>query len=273
MEQHVHYNLLNIALAAVVEASSEILSIYNKGFSPNYKSDGSPVTAADLASNQIIEKYLEPTGIPLLTEESQHAPYEERKNWHQLWCVDPLDGTKEFIRRNDEFAVNIALIENQQPVLGIVASPVEQMIVIGGQHVHPALIAFENIHKPENWELIERRMTFNEPIVITSSRTPHSGAILEFILSVRERFGEPAFLKKGSSLKFIDLAIGNADIYPRFAPTMEWDISAGQAIIEALGGSVTHAVTGEPLHYNKENLLNPHFVVHSHAVRQHLGHA
>jgi 3'(2'), 5'-bisphosphate nucleotidase len=273
MEQHAHYHLLNIALAAVVEASAEILSIYSTGFSPNYKSDGSPVTIADIASNTIIERHLGPTGIPLLTEESQHAPFEERRHWNQLWCIDPLDGTKEFIKKNDEFAVNIALIEDKQPVLGIVASPVEGVMVIGGRHVHPALIAFENIHHPENWELIQRRMTFNEPVVITSSRTPHSGAILEFILAVREQFGEPAFLQKGSALKFIDLAVGNADIYPRFAPTMEWDIAAGQAIIESLGGSVTHAVTGEPLHYNKANLLNPHFVVHSHAVRQHLGNA
>jgi 3'(2'), 5'-bisphosphate nucleotidase len=271
MEQHAHYQLLNSALAAVVEASAEILSIYHKGFSPNYKSDGSPVTAADLASNTIIERHLGPTGIPLLTEESRHAPFEERKNWSRLWCIDPLDGTKEFIKKNDEFAINIALIENGQPVLGIVASPVEGVIVVGGRHVHPALIAFGHIHDPEKWELIQRRMTFNEPVVITSSRTPHSGAILDFILSVREQFGEPAFLRKGSALKFIDLAIGNADIYPRFAPTMEWDIAAGQAIIESLGGSVTDAVSGEPLRYNKADLLNPHFVVHSHAVRQHLG--
>jgi 3'(2'), 5'-bisphosphate nucleotidase len=273
MEQHAHYNLLNIALAAVVEASAEILSIYKTGFSPNYKSDGSPVTIADLVSNTILERHLNVTGIPMLTEESLHAPFEERKNWKQLWCVDPLDGTKEFIKKNDEFAVNIALIEDQQPVLGIVASPVEGVIIVGGKHVAPALIAFENINKPADWELIHRKVTPNAPIVITSSRTPHSGAILEFILSVRERFGEPAFLPKGSALKFIDLAIGNADIYPRFAPTMEWDIAAGQAIIESLGGSVTHAITGEPLIYNKEDLLNPHFVVHSYAMRQHFENA
>src|SRR5262245_50853633 len=107
MEGHLHYDLLRVALKAAVEASSEIVSIYRSGFSPRYKNDGSPVTQADLASNAIIEKYLESTNIPLLTEESLHAPFEERQNWSQLWCVDPLDGTKEFIKQNDEFAINI----------------------------------------------------------------------------------------------------------------------------------------------------------------------
>lgn len=270
MEQHAHYDLLKVALAAVVEASSEILSIYRDGFSPRYKRDGSPVTQADLASNAIIEQHLSSTLIPLLTEESIQAPFEERRHWNQLWCVDPLDGTKEFIKRNDEFAVNIALIENKQPILGIVASPVEGTALIGGRHIPAALVPFDRIHDPKSWQYLEPRITTNSPLVIAGSRTPYSGAALEFIQSVKEQFGECDFLRKGSALKFYDLALGTADMYPRFAPTMEWDIAAGQAIIEALGGSVTHAVSGEPLHYNKANLLNPSFVVNSHAVRQYL---
>lgn len=270
MEEHAHYGLLRIALAAVVEASSEILAIYRKGFSPRYKSDGSPVTQADLASNAIIERHLNATNIPLLTEESVHAPYEERRHWEELWCVDPLDGTKEFIRRNDEFAVNIALIRNKQPVLGIVASPVEGTALIGGKHIPPALVPFDSIHDPASWQYLEQRREPNSPVIIAGSRTPHSGPALEFIEFIREQFGDCDFLQKGSALKFYDLALGTADMYPRFAPTMEWDIAAGQAIIESLGGSATHATSGEPLHYNKANLLNPFFVVNSHAVRQHL---
>ena len=270
MEQRAHYDLLQVALAAVVEASAEIIRVYREGFSPNYKNDGSPVTQADLASNAIIERHLIPTKIPLLTEESVHASYEERHEWEQLWCIDPLDGTKEFIKRNDEFAINIALIEHKKPVLGIIASPVEQTVLVGGKHVQPALVPFDAIHDPAAWQLIEWKHEINSPIVIATSRTPHSGATLDYIHKTDAQFGAHTFLKKGSALKFFDLALGNADVYPRFAPTMEWDIAAGQAIMEALGGSVYHAISGEPLYYNKANLLNPYFVVNSHAVNKYL---
>ncbi|HLP55020.1 MAG TPA: 3'(2'),5'-bisphosphate nucleotidase CysQ [Fluviicola sp.] len=268
MKQRAHYDLLQVALAAVVEASAEIIRVYREGFSPNYKRDGSPVTQADLASNSVIERYLLATEIPLLTEESVHAPYEERHQWEQLWCVDPLDGTKEFIKRNDEFAINIALIEHKKPVLGIIASPVEELILVGGKEVQPAVIPFTGISDRAAWQLIGRKTEINSPIVIASSRTPHSGATLDYIRKTNAEFGAHTFLKKGSALKFFDLALGKADVYPRFAPTMEWDIAAGQAIMESLGGSVYHAISGEPLHYNKANLLNPYFVVNSHAVNQ-----
>lgn len=270
MEQHAHYNLLKVALEAVVEASSEILAVYREEFSPDFKADGSPVTKADLASNSVIEIHLGNTGIPLLTEESLHAPYEERRHWTQMWCVDPLDGTKEFIRKNDEFAINIALVDQQEPVLGIIASPVSGQILVGGSVIPPAIIAFNEIHQPENWQFLERKETVNKPLVIAGSRTAHSGPTLKFINEVKSRFGECAFLKKGSALKFFDLALGAADMYPRFAPTMEWDIAAGQAIMESLGGTVTHALSGERLRYNKPNLFNPYFVVNSHAVQQSL---
>lgn len=270
MEQHAHYDLLHLALKAVVAASSEILAVYETGFSPSYKTDGSPVTQADLASNAVIEHYLKATDIPLLTEESIHASYEERQHWNQLWCIDPLDGTKEFIKRNDEFAINIALIEDKQAVLGIIASPVEGKILVGGKHIPAAVIAFEHIDQPEHWQFLERRETTNSPLIIASSRAPHSGPTLQFIERITSQFGECTFIRKGSALKFFDLALGTADVYPRFAPTMEWDIAAGQAIIEALGGSVRHAVSGESLYYNKANLLNPHFVVKNHAVHQQL---
>lgn len=267
MEKNGHFDLLQVALKAAVEASSEIMSVYAAGFSPNYKKDGSPVTQADLASNSVIEKLLGSTNIPLLTEESLHAPFEERQHWKQLWCVDPLDGTREFIKRNDEFAINIALIENQQPILGVIASPVEQLLLVGGKEVLPSVITFDAITNPERWQTIDRNPVVNSPIVIATSRTPHSGATLEFVRSTNDQFGQHTFLKKGSALKFFDLALGRADVYPRFAPTMEWDIAAGQAIMESLGGTVQHAFSGEPLIYNKANLLNPYFVVNSHAVR------
>lgn len=268
MEHNAHYPLLLAALAGAVEASSEILAIYKHGFSPSYKSDGSPVTAADLASNTILEKHLEATQLPIMTEETTHAAFEERRQWERYWCVDPLDGTKEFIKRNDEFAVNIALIENRRPVLGIIASPVERTILIGGELIPPALVSFDAVGKTDSWLYIEPKQTPNSPLVIASSRTPHTGTSLAFINELKEQYGEPMFIKKGSALKFFDIALGTADIYPRFAPTMEWDIAAGQAIVEALGGSVTHPVTGESLYYNKESLVNPHFVVTGPALLQ-----
>lgn len=268
MENNAHYPLLLAALAGAVEASSEILAIYRDGFSPRYKTDGTPVTAADLASNTILEKYLGETGLPIMTEETTQAEFAERSQWQHYWCVDPLDGTKEFIKRNDEFAINIALIENRQPVLGIIVSPVDRKILIGGKLIPPALLSFDDIGQTSAWIFIEPKKTPNSPLVIASSRTPHAGASLDFINELKAAHGEPVFLKKGSALKFFDLALGIADIYPRFAPTMEWDIAAGQAIMEALGGSVVHPQTGEPLYYNKESLVNPHFVVTGPALLQ-----
>ena len=270
MEQLTHYPLLQTALAGVVEAAAEIMAIYDNGFSTTYKSDGTPVTIADLASNDILEQHLSTTGIPILTEERMQAPFEERKNWRQLWCVDPLDGTKEFIRKNGEFAINVALIDDGKPVLGVIASPVEQRILIGGVQIPPAVLSFDQVLQIDSWSYLEPRKTVNQPIVIAGSRTPPSPFALAFFEQVGDRFGDYTYLKKGSALKFFDLACGTADIYPRFAPTMEWDIAAGQAIIEALGGSVTHPATGDVLHYNKELLLNPHFVVRTHAVREYL---
>lgn len=261
--------LLNHALESVVEASAEIMAIYKEDFDKIIKEDGSPVTKADLASNVVISKHLSKTAIPFITEESVHQPFEERENWSFSWCVDPLDGTKEFIKKNDEFAICIALIHNQKPVLGIIASPVNQNILIGGKDVPAAVVSFDRIHAPDTWNYIEAKQTVNTPLVLAGSRSHHSGTELKFNTEMRETFGEITFVKKGSALKFFDLALGIADVYPRFAPTMEWDIAAGQAIMESLGGQVLHAETNEPLQYNKANLVNPYFVVKSFAAINH----
>jgi len=268
MEKSMHYTLLQAALAGAVEASSKILEVYRQSFSPNYKADGSPVTLADLRSNAVLEKHLGQTRLPVLTEESTHAPYEERSHWQQFWCVDPLDGTKEFIRHNDEFAICIALIEDRQPVLGVIASPIEQKILVGGREVPAAIVPFDCITDLDKWQFIEPKSVPNSPLVIAGSRTPYSGASLAFINELKKKYGDLDFIRKGSALKFFDLALGKADLYVRFAPTMEWDIAAGQAIVESLGGTVTHAETGVPLHYNKASLFNPHFVATMPALLQ-----
>jgi 3'(2'), 5'-bisphosphate nucleotidase len=249
-----------VAIEAAIAASKAIMEIYRQDFSFLDKSDGSPVTKADLAASNIIEQLLSPLGIPITGEESEKAPYEVRESWTQSWCIDPLDGTKEFIKRNDEFAVNIALIENGQPVFGLIASPVNQEILIGSKETGVFIFAFSDADQIENWQPLTVPKKINAPLIMACSRSHHSGSVLSFINELKTKGHEVDYLKKGSALKFFDLALGKADVYPRFAPTMEWDIAAGQAILEALGGSVVHAETGEPLYYNKANLVNPYFI-------------
>lgn len=254
------------ALQAAVEASNRIMEIYSAGFEAEYKLDGSPITLADTASTEILHKYLDSTGIPVTGEESVNSHYSERSNWTKCWCIDPLDGTKEFVSKNGEFAVNIALIENGAPIFGLIASPVNQEIIIGSKDFGVYIIDFENVEKKHLWNKVERPKTINSPVVMTCSRSHHSGPVLKFIQKLQSISPEIKYIKKGSSLKFFDLATGKADAYPRFAPTMEWDIAAGQAILEALGGIVYHAETGEPLQYNKENLTNPYFIAKTSAL-------
>ena len=250
-----------LALEASIEASRVIMEFYEVGFKSNLKEDGSPVTEADLAASKVISSILQETNIPILGEETIHQDFTERKKWTLNWCVDPLDGTKEYIKRNGQFAVNIALIENQKSVFGIIASPTEQIVLFGGEKIGVYIADFNNIKNEEAWIKLEPKEYRNTPLIMTMSHSPDSGAPFDFIEDLKFKYPEINFLKKGSALKFFDLALGKADIYPRFAPTMEWDIAAGQAIIEALGGSVKSIENGEQLIYNKENLLNPHFIV------------
>lgn len=259
-------SFIPIVLQACVEASGAIMQIYETNFDPVIKTDGSPVTQADILSNAIIKSALEKTGIPSIMEESINSPYETRKNWGSVWIVDPLDGTKEFIKKNGEFAICIALIHQNRPVLGFIVSPVRKEIIFGGKEIPARFLAFRDIDQTSNWKPVSARTEVNKPLKIAGSRSHHSGNDLKFNQSMREVFGPVEFIKKGSALKFFDLALGKADVYPRFAPTMEWDIAAGQAIMEALGGTVEHAELHIPLTYNKENLYNPYFVVKTKAL-------
>lgn len=256
---HEHYTK---ALETSVIASGEIMRIYQTSFLKNFKSDGSPVTEADTASSEIIVKNLESIGIPIISEEDPKSSYEERKHWKDVWIVDPLDGTKEFIRRNGEFVVNIALVRDGKPIFGVIASPVNRTILFGGLEYGSFITDFENFKNPSKWnELTHSKI--NSPLILTSSRTPYRGREVEFIEEIKLQ-SEIDYIKKGSALKFFDLAEGKADVYPRFAPTMEWDIAAGQAILEPLGGVVLDADTDLPLTYNKESLYNPHFIAKTH---------
>ncbi len=254
-----------IALQASVKASEEIMNYYSNGFDTEMKEDGSPVTQADLASSEIIARFLSETPFPITSEEMDKSPFEIRKEWTDSWCVDPLDGTKEFVKKNGEFAVNIAHIHECKPVFGIIASPVKQKIIFGGAESGVFICSFNRIYESSSWIKIETPNKINSPLIVANSRSHNSGPVLNYVNQLKASFTEIDYLKKGSSLKFFDLAQGFADTYPRFAPTMEWDIAPGQAILEALGGSVLHAYENEPLTYNKENLTNPYFIANTFA--------
>jgi 3'(2'), 5'-bisphosphate nucleotidase len=251
-------NLL-VAIEAAIEAATLIMRFYSDGFNANAKSDGSPVTEADIASSALIRSMLLKTNIAVMDEEIQNAHFEERKNWDAYWCIDPLDGTKEFVKRNGEFVVNIALIENQQATFGVIASPVKNELIFGGSAFGAFHTDFGSFARGEARKLTPF-MRSDRNLSLVSSRSHHVGSERIFVDRLLQEFGEVDFIQRGSALKFFDLVLGNADVYPRFAPTMEWDIAAGQAILEALGGKVLNVETNQSLVYNKENLLNPHFI-------------
>ncbi len=241
---------LKTATLAAEKASDRILEIYNSDeFDVELKGDNSPLTRADKASHEIISQILASTNLPILSEEGKDIPFEERSQWDYFWMVDPIDGTKEFIKRNGEFTVNIALIHQNQPILGVVMVPVNRDIfhAIEGQGAY------------KNGEPI-RVNEFDsnaDGVRVVASRSHMSDDTKAFI----ESFKEPKIVSKGSSLKLLMVAEGEADIYPRFAPTMEWDTAAAQIIVEEAGGEVLIKESGNSVSYNKENLLNPYFKV------------
>ena len=259
-------DILKIAISAALEAAKEILKIYHSDdFEVQLKSDDSPLTRADLVSHQVIESYLKPTNIPILSEEGKDISYDERKDWDQLWIVDPIDGTKEFIKRNGEFTVNIALIENQRPILGVVYAPVLNELYfssnkLGGFKVSVDLTNFDVnnlIDSSVKLPLSREDKTFT----IVVSRSHLSDETVDFIEEIKKEKGDVRLISKGSSLKLCLVADGSADCYPRFATTMEWDTAAGQAICEHTGFRVIDWETKKDLLYNRPKLLNNWFVV------------
>lgn len=246
----------NIKRIAVL-AGNEILRIYNDDLlskSVDYKSDQSPLTLADRASNAIIVKSLEELypEIPILSEEGRDINYEERKNWQKFWLVDPLDGTKEFIKRNGEFTVNIALIEKGYPVLGVVYAPVLDKLYIGDAKSKRALMILNES------EEITLKINNKESERIAVGSRSHSSEDEKELL---KKYDVVETIAIGSSLKFCMVAEGKADIYYRHGPTMEWDTGAGQAVVEAAGGTVAYMETNSRFCYNKQNLLNGSFLV------------
>lgn len=258
--------LLEVAIKAAIEAGHAILDIYEKDFKIESKEDASPLTEADLASNKVIISHLITTGIPIISEENKSISYEDRKNWDSCWIVDPLDGTKEFIKRNGEFTVNIALTKENKPVLGVIYVPVTKELYFGTEELGMAyklrISDFSSLKAIiANADEIEPNKQWGETVRVVGSRSHMNEDTLDYIKSLESNGKSTEIVSKGSSLKFCLVAEGKADVYPRFAPTMEWDTAAGQAICNAVGVKVIDQASGEEMKYNRENLLNNYFLV------------
>lgn len=258
---------LKIAIEAAVQGGAEIMNIYQNDFEVEYKDDNSPLTIADKNCNDIINSYLRKTEFPIISEENKQLPFEVRKKWETCWIVDPLDGTKEFVKRNGEFTVNIALIKKGKPLLGVIYVPVTKELYFADVSQKKTLKSILESHKIDIKNLVNDSTEITpgslkkELVRVVGSRSHMNEATENFVDSLKNSFDRVEIVSKGSSLKFCLVAEGKADVYPRFAPTMEWDTAAGQAICEAVGLQVISKETDQPLLYNKENLLNPSFKV------------
>ena len=252
--------MIDIEIEKILEIAKEagrlILDVYNTEFSVEYKEDSSPLTLADRRSNEFITytlKVLYPD-IPQIAEESAKTPYNERKNWEYVWLIDPLDGTKEFVNRNGEFTVNIGLIQYGKPILGVIYAPVKDLFYYS--------IKGKGAFKKEG-SRIQRLPIYKKEegiLRVIASRSHYTQKTKDFVEHLRKEFGNIEIVNIGSALKLCLVAEGSADIYPRFAPTMEWDTAAGHAIVEESGGVLVEYPSFTPVIYNKEDLTNPWFI-------------
>ena len=256
--------LLN-ALNASIKGGHAIMEVYASDFAVEHKEDKSPLTLADKNCNDVIEMYLKDTEIPFLSEEGAKISYADRKDWEYSWLVDPLDGTKEFVKRNGEFTVNIALIHNGTPIMGVIYVPVKEELYFAleglGTYKMSRNTIIDNLE-----DLITKSdklpINYNrDNYVIVGSRSHMSAETEVFFEEMKKAHGQVEVIAVGSSLKLCMVAEGKADAYPRYAPTMEWDTGAGHAIVKYAGFSVKQYNSSEDVVYNKENLLNPWFLV------------
>ncbi len=237
------------------EAGRAILDVYETDFEVSRKEDRSPLTLADMRSHEIISGWLRDgyPEIPILSEEGREIPFEERRTWDSFWLVDPLDGTKEFVKRNGEFTVNIALIKNRAPVFGIIYIPVADLAFVADVNEGCWEISSGGKRK-----LAVARVSTTAPVRVVRSRSHPTPGLEQFLALIASH----QIVNRGSALKFCSVASGEADFYPRFGPTWEWDTAAGHAIVTAAGGVMVD-LSGNPFVYNKENLLNGPFLVAS----------
>lgn len=252
--------LIALSLVEIAKnAGKAILAVYNSSdFDLEMKADNSPLTKADKASHEILSlalKEMSEVEYPILSEEGEDIHYNERKDWDYYWLIDPLDGTKEFIKKNGEFTVNIALMKQNKPVFGVVYAPVLELCYYGGEEFGAWKLL------GENKEQIQGHILNSDVLTVVASRSHLTKETSKYIDSLKDTFPRIETVSSGSSLKLCMVADGQADVYPRLAPTMEWDTAAADAICRAAGCTVIQYETGEVLEYNKENLLNPWFIV------------
>ncbi|MBP5672998.1 MAG: 3'(2'),5'-bisphosphate nucleotidase CysQ [Victivallales bacterium] len=261
------------------DAGQAILNIYHgNDFDVQLKADSSPLTAADKAAHKLIMERLQMLwDYPVLSEEGKEIPYETRSAWQTYWLVDPLDGTKEFIKRNGEFTVNIALIHDGKPVYGVVFAPALNLFYVGAQG-HGAFRFKQGDDFADRAELAEKlhdirdhfqpipcpRPQGEHQLRVVASRSHCNVETTDFIERLEEMRGPAKLVSIGSSLKICLVADGSADVYPRIAPTMHWDTAAAQAVLEATGGCLVQWDDHEPLRYNRSSLVNPYFVAYAH---------
>lgn len=258
--------LLLSAIIASLEAGTEILNVYESDFAVEQKDDNSPLTLADKNAHNAICDVLKKFAIPVLSEEGKAIEYTERKAWDYFWMVDPLDGTKEFVKRNGEFTVNIALIHKQKAILGVIYVPVTKTLYFASETVgaykseisKATVLNLASLIASANKLPIE---VTNKKFKVVASRSHLSEETEMFVDGLKTVHKELEFISSGSSIKLCLVAEGTANVYPRFAPTMEWDTAAGQAICEIAGKQVIDYTTNKSLLYNKENLLNNWFIV------------
>jgi 3'(2'), 5'-bisphosphate nucleotidase len=273
------------ALVAAKRAGDEILEVYQGKIEVTYKEDDSPLTLADERAHRTIVKSLPSIStnhIPILSEEGKDIPFEKRAEWEYLWLVDPLDGTKEFVKRRDEFTVNIALIAKGSPVVGVVFLPAVGSLYFGAaglgaykvDKVNSVSQFLDNVGNAEvdtlqlgalvdraaKLPLPQARGRRSKEINLVGSRSNGIEALSDFVEKMKEDYDTVGFVPAGSALKFCLVAEGKADLYPRFGPTMEWDTAAGHCVVEQSGGAVLRMGDKTPLDYNKRDLLNPHFI-------------
>ncbi|MDO5510821.1 MAG: 3'(2'),5'-bisphosphate nucleotidase CysQ [Weeksellaceae bacterium] len=254
-----------IAIRAAIEAGKAIMFVYDTPFGVEYKQDQSPLTKADRLANEIIMSYLSKTDFPIISEENAQIPYAQRRDWQQLWMVDPLDGTKEFIKKNDEFTVNIAFIENGNPKEGVIYAPALRKLYYtleGKAYRQSDVYAIED-WSVEKSDVLPQEETNDGEWVMLVSRSHMSAETADFVEGQKSLYPDKkiTMLSAGSSLKICKVVEGSANIYPRFAPTMEWDVAAGHAIAQAAYCEIIDVKKGQTLEYNKENLLNPWFIL------------
>jgi 3'(2'), 5'-bisphosphate nucleotidase len=248
--------LADVLLPIVAGAGAAIMEVYGAAFAVQRKDDNSPLTQADLESQRVIIEGLKriTPEVPILSEESATAPWLQRQTWRELWVVDPLDGTREFVKRNGEFTVNVALVVEHEPLLGVVAAPAQGLTYWGAAGVG----AFNILKGGERRRI--HTVAPQRPLRVVGSRSHASSETAAYL----ERLGPHVVTPMGSSLKFCLLAEGKAELYPRFGATSEWDTAAGQAVLEAAGGHVTR-MDGHRLRYNcRESVINGDFVAFSH---------